>query len=75
MTHLIRAANRHDAWHQGVTYLLSNPDDVNVILDIEDPMHEPAEGHDARNRIDAYYEQRDRPSTHSIAELIFPGAE
>lgn len=75
MTHLIKASGRTEAWQRGVEYLLDNNQDINLILDIANPLEETHVGAQIQDRIEAHYQAKGRPTINSVAELIFPFGE
>ena len=74
MALLIESDTRHEAWMQGVEFLLGNGPSLNVILAIESP-GSSGQRRSASRCIDKFLIDNQQPPMHSVAETIFPGHE
>lgn len=72
MTLILEAETRFEAWMNATEILLSQGDQLNMILDIARPNRELEAGKLARSLVDALYLNEKQLPMHSVAETIFP---
>ena len=72
MVKLIEADTRHDAWIEGVKFLLENGPSLNLILAIGSPVSNGSLSI-ADRYIDKFLKDEKQLPMHTVAETIFPG--